>query len=139
MALLQLELTDRDGIACGEVHVVPVLDKPARFREERVDLLAGLGLGRVLAASGRHRSASLGLLSLRSPRLGSGLAGLLGACGPLFGRHRLKGPLAADASAFSSLLFEELENFGWQFLHNGANLNPVWVVGNGDRCNLKGV
>ena len=41
--------------------------------------------------------------------------------GPLFGRHRLKGPLAADASAFGALLFEELEHVGWQFLHCGES------------------
>src|SRR5436309_11541983 len=54
VALLQLELADCNAVARREIHILPVLNEPARLRQEGVDLLAGLGFRRVLAASWRH-------------------------------------------------------------------------------------
>ena len=51
VALLQLELADRNAVARREVHVLAVLNEPARLRQQGVNLLAGLGFRRVLAAS----------------------------------------------------------------------------------------
>src|SRR5207247_309469 len=50
VALLQLELADRNGVAGREVHVLAVLNEPARLHQQGVNLLAGLGLRRVLAS-----------------------------------------------------------------------------------------
>ena len=50
MALLQLELADGNAVARREVHVLAVLNEPARLRQQGVNLLAGLGFRRVLAA-----------------------------------------------------------------------------------------
>lgn len=50
MSLLEVELTDGNAVARREVHVLEVLDEPARLRQQRVDLFAGPGFRRVLAA-----------------------------------------------------------------------------------------
>ena len=50
VALLQLELAHRDAVAGREVHVLAVLNQPACLRQQGVDLFAGLGFRRVLAA-----------------------------------------------------------------------------------------
>ena len=50
VALLQLELADGNAVARREVHVLAVLNEPARLRQQGVNLLAGLGFRRVLAA-----------------------------------------------------------------------------------------
>src|SRR5438445_13122160 len=58
VALLQLELTDSDAFARREVHVLAILNEPARLLQQGVNLLAGLRLRRVLAAGWCHRSVS---------------------------------------------------------------------------------